>query len=139
MQKIVVDANVFVSAILGGRVSSEILRHLNHGRFHLLYSPYLLQEVEYVLSRKKFGLSPEDVSNITTFLKAKAVFVLPSERVSDCRDPKDNPILECAWAGRADAIVTGDKDLLLLNPFRGIPILTPRQFLDKLPSGPTHN
>jgi putative PIN family toxin of toxin-antitoxin system len=87
--------------------------------------------LEYVLSRKKFGLAPEDISNISSFLKAKAEFVLPAERLADCRDPKDNPILECAWAGHADAIVTGDMDLLLLNPFRGIPILTPRQFLEK--------
>lgn len=46
------------------------------------------------------------------------------------RDPKDNPILECAVSGRAAFIIIGDKDLLQLNPFRSIHILTPKDFLD---------
>jgi putative PIN family toxin of toxin-antitoxin system len=131
MPKAVVDANVFVSAVLGGRISSEILRALTEGRLTFLYSPTLLQEVEYVLSREKFGLDSRDINQLVNFIRAKGEFVLPTQNVSDCRDPKDNPILECALAGRADCIITGDKDLLLLHPFHGIPILTPRQFLQK--------
>jgi putative PIN family toxin of toxin-antitoxin system len=134
MQKVVVDANVFVSMVLGGQISSAIPHYLHHDRFLLIFSPILFAELEFVLSRSKFGLTKEDISGITTFLLAKSIFVIPDEKVTVCRDPKDNPVLECAWAGRADAIVTGDKDLLLLNPFRGIPILTPRQFLEKLSS-----
>ena len=52
--------------------------------------------------------------------------------IEACRDPDDNRILECAVAGQADTIVTGDKDLIVLHPFRGIQILTVRQFLDTL-------
>ena len=52
-----------------------------------------------------------------------------TERISDCRDPKDNIVLECAVAGGGDYIVTADPDLLILNPFRGIKIVPPHEFL----------
>jgi len=49
-----------------------------------------------------------------------------------CRDPNDDFILECAVTGNADLIVTGDKDLLSLKSFRGIHLVTPRQYLDRI-------
>lgn len=61
-----------------------------------------------------------------------AIFVEPIERVQACRDPHDDVFLELALAGEATAIVSGDDDLLTLNPFREIPILTPDQFLTLL-------
>jgi putative PIN family toxin of toxin-antitoxin system len=131
---VVVDTNVFVSMALGGRATAKFLDALASSRFQLLYSPVLLQEIQHVLSRGKFGLEPSKVDFVTSFLRTRGNPVFPSEKVDACRDPKDNPILECALAGRADAIVTGDKDLLLLNPFRNIPIITPRQFLNNLSS-----
>ena len=54
-----------------------------------------------------------------------------AETFTDCRDAKDNKFLELAVSGKADCIVSGDADLLVLNPFRGIPILTPREFLTR--------
>ena len=54
-----------------------------------------------------------------------------TETFTDCRDAKDNKFLELAVSGKADCIVSGDADLLVLNPFRGIPILTPREFLTR--------
>lgn len=55
----------------------------------------------------------------------------PTEIITDCRDPKDNKFLELAVEANASCIVTGDKDLLVLDPFRGIPILTAADFLKK--------
>jgi predicted nucleic acid-binding protein len=52
-----------------------------------------------------------------------------TETITDCRDAKDNKFLELAVSGKADCVVSGDSDLLVLNPFRGISILTPREFL----------
>ncbi|MBD2777542.1 putative toxin-antitoxin system toxin component, PIN family [Iningainema sp. BLCCT55] len=54
------------------------------------------------------------------------------EDISICRDPKDNKFLEVALGGSADYLVTGDNDLLVLSPFRGIPIITPVQFKEIL-------
>jgi predicted nucleic acid-binding protein len=59
-----------------------------------------------------------------------AELVSISERIAACRDPKDDKFLEVAVSGRADLIVSGDADLLAINPFRGIPIVTPAAFLE---------
>ena len=56
-------------------------------------------------------------------------------RVFACRDPKDDKFLEVAISGQADVIVSGDEDLLTMNPFSGIPIITPRAFLHMLDAG----
>jgi putative PIN family toxin of toxin-antitoxin system len=61
-----------------------------------------------------------------------AVQVEIRNTVSICRDPTDNKILEAADIGRADCIVTGDRDLLVLGEFRGIPIVMPSDFLDMI-------
>ena len=58
-----------------------------------------------------------------------AEIVQPTQKVEDCRDPKDNFILECALEAQPDYIVTGDSDLLVLHPYKGIKIITPTKFL----------
>ena len=62
-------------------------------------------------------------------IEKEALFIEPVVKISECRDPKDNKFLELAVAGKADCIVTGDKDLLVLNPFRGTKIISPIDFL----------
>ena len=62
-------------------------------------------------------------------IEKEALFIEPVVKISECRDPKDNKFLELAVAGKADCIVTGDKDLLELHPFRNIRIITPKEFL----------
>ena len=62
----------------------------------------------------------------------KALWIEPAEAVSDCRDAKDNKYLELALAARATVIVSGDDDLLFLDPWRGIRVLTPAQCLTRL-------
>ncbi len=63
------------------------------------------------------------------FLKV-AEMIETGETIAVCRDPKDDKLLELAVSGNADFLVTSDKDLLVLNPFRGVEIITPREFLD---------
>jgi len=62
-------------------------------------------------------------------IEKEALFIEPVVKISECRDPKDNKFLELAVAGNAYCIVTGDKDLLVLTPFRGIKIISPGDFL----------
>ena len=62
-------------------------------------------------------------------VERNAIIFLPMETIVDCRDLKDNKFLELAVEAKAQCVITGDKDLLVLNPFRGIPILTPADFL----------
>ena len=58
-----------------------------------------------------------------------SLFIEPTEAIAECRDPKDNKYLELAVAGQAECIITGDQDLLVLHPFKGIDILTVQEFL----------
>jgi predicted nucleic acid-binding protein len=88
-----------------------------------------------VLGREKFDryLTREERDQCLIKLLHEATLVEIGEEVRACRDPKDDKFLELAVSGRASCLVTGDQDLLILHPFRGIPIMTPAQFLGTLP------
>ena len=64
-------------------------------------------------------------------ISSNARFFSPTEIITDCRDPKDNKFLELAVAANASCIITGDKDLLVLHPFRNIPILNAVDFINR--------
>lgn len=100
----------------------------------LLLSFSLLTELHEVLSRKKFlrYLDEEDVRRFIAALAREAEWIEVSIAINACRDAKDNKIIELAVSGRATHIVTGDSDLLALNPFRGISIVSPQAFLEQL-------
>ena len=92
------------------------------------------EEIQAVLARPKFDryvtLGERQLFLIGLFTTVE--FIDVEETVVACRDPKDNAILELAVSGRARTIITGDQDLLVLNPFRGITILTVRQFCEQV-------
>lgn len=135
MTRAVLDTNVFVSALTGGPVSGRLYAKLRREEFSLLVSPDLVEELAFVLGRPDFGVTSAEIDSIIRFLLSHGILVVPSERISVCRDPEDNKVLECAVEGRADFIVSGDKDLLVLHPFRGITITKPREFLSVLETG----
>jgi putative PIN family toxin of toxin-antitoxin system len=128
--RLVVDTNIFASAAL--KESSwpgELVRWLDKSG-GLLKSAVTEAQVLEVLQRPYFAprLSPTFFDGVRRIL-AKAELVTIVERVAACRDPTDDKFLELAINGHADVVVTGDLDLLVLNPFRGIPIITPRVFI----------
>ena len=124
----VVDTNVLISALIGKGSSSRIFKAFRENRFVLLISGELLAELVEVLERPVFGLSAADRNELVGLLGRKAEIVVPRRRITDCRDPKDNIVLECATAGDATHIVTGDQYLLVLNPYQGIEIMRPADF-----------
>lgn len=128
---VVIDTNVFVSALTGGRITSKIYIALLNEQFTVVLSLELFDELLSTLSRPVFELSVSDLQWLATFLKLSARFVQPAAPVNDCRDPKDNKLLECLLAAHPTCLVTGDRDLLVLYPYRGIPILTPRAFITR--------
>jgi uncharacterized protein len=136
----VFDTNVIISALLFD--SSLPGRAFFHGLAEgtILLSRPSLQELQEVLGRKKFDryLTREERDAFLVRLTQAAALIESEMPIRACRDPKDDTILEVAVAGRADAIVTGDEDLLAMNPFQNIPILTPARFLEvhAPPSGP---
>ena len=128
----VFDNNVLVSAALLGGVPRKAFDKLLDSGTVLVSVPVLL-ELADVLNRPKFDkyvTHDERMRFMVSFLKV-AEMIEVSETIIACRDPKDDKLLELAVSGTADFLVTGDKDLLVLNPFRGVEIITPREFLDK--------
>lgn len=137
MMRAVIDTNILIRSILNPNGSTgRILEELKAGRFRLLYSEPLLEELTEVLGRprfrNKYKISANDVSDILSLVVLEGEEVSPSEPIEACRDPKDNKVLEAAFFGRADVIVTGDDDLFALDPFEGVRILGPAAFLARL-------
>lgn len=98
----------------------------------ILLSAPLALEINRVLYREKFDryLSHKQRERFLLAFVQSATLIEIDETINVCRDPKDNMLLELAVSGNADMIITGDTDLLALNPFRGIAILSPQAFLN---------
>lgn len=128
--RVVLDTNVVVSAAWGG-VPWRVVEAWLAGRYLLLISPAILAEYQATLARLHPG--SEAAARVLYAVYLKAITVTPRERLAVVRqDPSDDRFLECALAGRAHALVSGDRHLLSLRAFRGIPIVTPRAFLETI-------
>jgi putative PIN family toxin of toxin-antitoxin system len=137
MLRVVIDTNVLVSAIiLPHSHVGPILIYLRRGAYIPLYHTDTLDELIRVLARPrirtKYHITDNDTRTVVDLLLLRGELVDTIEQIVICRDPKDDVFLSVALAGQADVLVTGDSDLLSLNPFRGIPILTPAEFLTLL-------
>ena len=128
---IVFDASAVVSAAL--RQDSVPERALLHAEANDLFalSAEVEAEISAVLERPRFAaaIAAARRARILAALCHQAVWFRPSERVTDCRDAKDNKYLELALAASAGVIVSGDADLLVLHPWRGVRILRPAAYL----------
>ena len=129
--KFVFDTNTIVSALLlpDSKPRQALDRAQDRGKI-LISMPALL-ELNEVIARKKFDkyISEEKRKEFLAALVKQAEFLEVNEKITDCRDAKDNKFLELAVSGEADCIISGDGDLLVLHPFRGISILQPGAFL----------
>jgi putative PIN family toxin of toxin-antitoxin system len=127
----VFDTNVLVSALLLPDSKPRHALELAIQKGRVLLSFAALAEIYEVLGRKKFlrYIDEEDIRSFLAALTLEAEWVEIDVRITACRDPKDDKFLELAVSGRATHIVTGDSDLLALNPFQGIEILPPHRFL----------
>jgi uncharacterized protein len=126
----VVDTNVLVSAALKQQSMPGMAALLVERRGGLLKSLATAQQLFEVVARPRLAsLIDPDTQAWLRKLMSAAELVTITERIVACRDPTDDKFLELAVNGHADLIVTGDGDLLALNPFRGIPIVTPAAFV----------
>jgi putative PIN family toxin of toxin-antitoxin system len=130
--RVVIDTNVIVSAYLGGALEG-ILRAFQAGSFNLIVSKAITDEYFDVLRRPKFQIESDEFDDFASVLIIKADLVSPQTTITAIEsDPSDNKFLEAALEGKADYIVSGDAHLLELKAFRGIPILSAREFLEQL-------
>ncbi len=128
--RVVLVTNIYISAVLFGGNCEEILRLATLDSFELLISKDILIELKSVL-REKFRWSNKQVTVTVSYIKGIAMFIKPDVSLSVIRnDVSDNRILECAVAGDAQYIVTGDKNHLLpLKKYKNIKIISPAEFL----------
>lgn len=131
--RIILDTNVLVSAVLViNSPNNKVLERALKNEVVLL-SVHTMDELIETLKKPKIRkyIPLSDAAVFIDKLDRKATYIEIMHVVNECRDPKDNKFLELALSGKADCIVSGDKDLLVLNPFRGIPIISAAEFLDK--------
>jgi putative PIN family toxin of toxin-antitoxin system len=129
---VVVDTNVFVSAALRCNALPALAIRLIVSRHVLLKSMTTEHELLSVLARPKFfGLIAPAFTDFVATTMAAAEPVHIAERIAACRDPRDDKFLELAVNGHADILVSGDNDLLVLDPFRTIPIVSARNFVQQ--------
>jgi putative PIN family toxin of toxin-antitoxin system len=133
----VVDTNILIRALIKPQGTvGPVLTRLRDGDYTLLYAGPLLDELVAKLAlpsiHDKYHLTDDDVETVLALILLRGEPVMPQRRITACRDPKDNVVLEVAVAGEADYIVTGDNDLLVLHPFEGIHIVGPAEFLGAL-------
>ena len=129
--KAVIDTNIWISFLIG-KLLAGLDDYILEGRLEVVISDEQLEEITTVLRRPKFRkhFSPDDIEEFLSLIYKTAEIVEIHHTIKDCRDEKDNFILETAIRGKADYIVTGDKDLLVLNPYRGKKIIGFREFED---------
>ena len=127
--KIVLDANVVIAAFASRGLCESVVELCLHSH-EIVLSEELLEEIVRNL-RQKIKLPGNIVEDISKLLREQASMVSSVPLAAEvCRDPDDVKILGLAVAANADYIVTGDKDLLVLKKFQGVPIVTPRLFSD---------
>ena len=128
--KAVFDTNIFISAFMfpDGRAEAALMKVVA-GDVRLLVSKPIIHEVVSVLSRK-FDRNAEELARTAVYLAELGKVVKPRGKIAVLRDEPDNRILECAVSGHADVIVTGDQAMLALAEYKGIRIVTLKEFLD---------
>jgi len=131
-QRVVIDSNVLISAILWGGKPGIIIKDWRKNLFILLISPFILAEVASFL--EDYGVEHNEREKTIDEFKNKSIKIIPPRKVHICHDQKDNQVLDLCLAGRADYLITGDKDLLVLKKFKVTRIVNPDIFLKKKPN-----
>ena len=129
--RFIADTNLIISRLLlpNSKPAKAFTKAQKGG--DMLVSDSTLSELAQVLARPKFDkyLSQEDRKRLFTLIAPLCMKIDIVQTITACRDPKDNKFLELALNGSADFILSGDKDLLVLHPFQGIPIYKPTEYL----------
>ena len=128
--RVVFDTNIFVSAfVIPGSLGEKAILKVIEGNDILLLSKEMLDELLHVLSRK-FGRDREEISRLAVILSEMVEWVRPTLRIGVLNDEPDNRILECAFSGKADFIVTGDKKMLEVKEYEKTRIISLNAYLE---------
>jgi uncharacterized protein len=131
--RFICDTNVIISGLMlpSSVPAQALIKAENQGQ--LLYSDATLAELIQVLDRPKLRpyIKTEYVAELYTRIRINWEQVNIIQHITACRDSKDDKFLEAAINGDATALITGDQDLLIMNPFNNLTIITPSMFLEK--------
>lgn len=132
-RRFVFDVNVLMSSLLTRNSKPEQALKKSQLSGQIIMSQAIWTELEQVIMRPKFDkyITVEERQRFLLDFVTVIEFIEITESISVCRDFKDDKLLELAVSGRAESIITGDQDLLILNPFRDIQIVTVQSFLEK--------
>ena len=131
-ERIVVDTNIFISFLISDSYS-KMDKHIQSNKARLLFSAELYNEFLDVVSRPKFKkfFADIDLNKLTESINEHADFIDVKAQVDICRDKKDNFLLALCEDGKADYLLTGDEDLLVLKKFKGTSIIKIAEYLRK--------
>lgn len=127
--KVVIDTNIWISYLLGGLLEGLDEKILS-GKVKVIVSEEMLKELSEISNRPKFKniFTDERLKELFSLLDSYAIMVSPTRKVDICRDRKDNFLLEVAAEGKADYLITGDEDLIVLNKIDKTRIIKSRDF-----------
>jgi hypothetical protein len=131
--KVVIDTNIWISYLLG-KVSSHLDEYIVNESIKIITSEEQINELLCVINKSKFVkyFLKKDIEELLFLINKTCQLVKVKFKVNDCRDKKDNFILEVALSGDVDYIITEDKDLLVLDPYKNIRIIKYKDFLKLL-------
>ena len=128
--RVVFDTNIFISAfVIPGGLAEKAIHRIIEGEDTLLLSKEILDELLSTLSTN-FSRDREEISRVAVILSEMVEWVRPTQRIKVLKDEADNRILECAHFGKADVVVTGDKEMLGLGQYGKTKIISLRAYLE---------
>jgi putative PIN family toxin of toxin-antitoxin system len=133
VHRIVIDSNLWISYFIGERTKSKLNLILLNEKFSLLYSEALLTEISGVLARPKFSkyITATQITQLVELIVLRGEKIDVSSAVALSRDVQDDFLLSLCKDGKADYLLTGDNDLLVLNPFEDTKIMRLADFFEQ--------
>jgi putative PIN family toxin of toxin-antitoxin system len=129
--KIVIDSNIFVSSFFWGGNPRKVFDRVTNGLDELYITDDILDEINGVMSREKFDLEKQKIEEYKNVIEHFSIKLFPDENVENIsRDIEDNKILKCGLEGNVEYIITGDNDLLVIEKYRNIKIVNPKDYLE---------
>lgn len=127
--KVVIDTNIWISFFIGKKLS-KLSKIFLRSDFEFITSDLQVEEIRDVLYRSKFSkyFTTHEIEELLFLFLEITETIDIILTVKDCRDPKDNFILDIAINGSADYIITGDNDLLVMDPYKGVRIISYLEF-----------
>ena len=126
--RVVFDTNVFISAFATEGICSVLLKRARLKEFELFVCPIIIEEVKKVLEQK-FKVEKGTIEDIVELIKEASFSTDTTEKIEGaCRDKDDDLILSCALSAKAEFLVSGDRDLLEIKEYKGMKIISPRDF-----------